>query len=58
MSKTEAYQKSEELLRKLVTLPNESEEADKIRDECDVYWYKLTEEEKQELRELSNSLGD
>jgi hypothetical protein len=52
----EAKTKFEELLRKLVLLDLESEEAENIRDESDLYWELMTEQERDEIRKLAHDL--
>lgn len=47
----------EALLRRLVTLENESEEADRLREHMDAPWYRLSDEEQFQMRKLSGDLG-
>jgi hypothetical protein len=54
---TENYKKYCSLLLKLHACGLESEEGDKVRDEMDFVWYKLTSEEQDKSREFSAELN-
>lgn len=59
ISMSSHYEKSVELMMRLHVLMSEGqdgERGDKIRDEMDVHWYRLTEQEQEDLGKLSHEL--
>jgi len=60
MEKSKAYMETEKLLRRLAVLmddgKSESLEVDTVRDEMEIWWYKLTPEEEKSIRQLSVDL--
>ena len=57
-TQTEVRRTYEEQTRKLLALPNESPEADALRDSMDATWLELTDNERAEARRLAAQLKE